>query len=87
MPSVFTPCDVENEARDVFTHEQLCAIIGAASSEWKTAILLAYNGGLRLATRWASHGKTSVLSGTRFVSFRRKLPALGATPINYFEPR
>jgi integrase len=40
--------DVEKEARDVFTHEQLKAIIAAASSEWKTAVLLAYNGGLRL---------------------------------------
>ncbi len=39
---------VEKEARDVFTHDQLRAIIGAASPEWKTAILLAYGGGLRL---------------------------------------
>jgi len=40
--------DVEKEARDVFTHDQLRAIVSAASPEWKTAILLAYNGGLRL---------------------------------------
>ncbi len=48
--------DVEKEARDVFTHKQLQAIIAAASPEWKTAILLAYNGGLRLgdavSLRW-----------------------------------
>ncbi len=38
----------EKEARDVFTYEQLCALVAAASPEWKTAILLAYYGGLRL---------------------------------------
>lgn len=38
----------EKEARDVFTHEQLTAIVGAALPEWRTAILLAYYGGLRL---------------------------------------
>ena len=31
--------DVQKEARDVFTHEQLCAIVTKASAEWKTAIL------------------------------------------------
>lgn len=40
--------DVEKEARDVFTHEQLCALVVKASPEWKTAILLAYYSGLRL---------------------------------------
>src|SRR5260370_13027812 len=40
--------DCDKEARDVFTHEQLCALMGKASSEWKTAILLAYYSGLRL---------------------------------------
>ena len=40
--------DVEKEARDVFTHEQLCALVAKASPEWKTAILLAYYSGLRL---------------------------------------
>jgi len=40
--------NVEKEARDVFTHEQLCELLAAASSEWKTAILLAYYSGLRL---------------------------------------
>ncbi len=40
---------VEKEARDVFTHEQLTAILRVASVEWKTAILLAYYGGLRLS--------------------------------------
>jgi integrase len=40
--------DVEKEARDVFTHEQLCAVVAKASQEWKTAILLAYYSGLRL---------------------------------------
>ena len=38
----------EKEARDVFTHEQLCALVAKASPEWKTAILLAYYSGLRL---------------------------------------
>ena len=38
----------EKEARDVFTHEQLCALMTKASPEWKTAILLAYYSGLRL---------------------------------------
>jgi integrase len=40
--------NVEKEARDVFTHEQLCALVAEASPEWKTAILLAYYSGLRL---------------------------------------
>jgi integrase len=40
--------DCEKEARDVFTHEQLCALVAKASPEWKTAILLAYYSGLRL---------------------------------------
>jgi integrase len=40
--------DVEKEARDVFTHDQLCALVAKASPEWKTAILLAYYSGLRL---------------------------------------
>ena len=40
--------DVEKEARDVFTHDQLCALAANASPEWKTAILLAYYSGLRL---------------------------------------
>jgi integrase len=40
--------DVEKEARDVFTHEQLCALVAKASPEWKTSILLAYYSGLRL---------------------------------------
>ena len=40
--------DVEKEARDVFTHEQLCDLVAKASPEWKTAILLAYYSGLRL---------------------------------------
>lgn len=40
--------DMEKEARDVFTHEQLRAVIAAAPQEWKTAILLGYYGGLRL---------------------------------------
>ena len=40
--------DVEKEARDVFTHEQLCTLVAKASPEWKTAILLAYYSGLRL---------------------------------------
>jgi integrase len=40
--------DVEKEARDVFTHEQLCALVAKAASEWKTSILLAYYSGLRL---------------------------------------
>jgi integrase len=40
--------DVEKEARYVFTHEQLCALVVNASREWKTAILLAYYSGLRL---------------------------------------
>jgi integrase len=40
--------NVEKEARDVFTHEQLCVLVAKASSEWKTAILLAYYSGLRL---------------------------------------
>jgi integrase len=39
---------MEKEARDVFTHEQLRALMAKASSEWKTAILLAYYSGLRL---------------------------------------
>jgi integrase len=39
---------VEKEARDVFTHEQLRALVAKASSEWKTATLLAYYSGLRL---------------------------------------
>jgi integrase len=39
---------VEKEARDVFTHEQLCSLVAKAPSEWKTAILLAYYSGLRL---------------------------------------
>jgi integrase len=39
----------EKESRDVFTHEQLRAIIGVAHGEWKTVILLAYYGGLRLS--------------------------------------
>jgi integrase len=39
---------VEKEARDVFTHQQLCALVSKASPEWKTAILLAYYSGLRL---------------------------------------
>lgn len=38
----------EKEARDVFTHEQLVAILAAAVPDWRTAILLAYYGGLRL---------------------------------------
>ena len=38
----------EKEARDVFTHEQLCALVAKASPNWKTAILLAYYSGLRL---------------------------------------
>jgi integrase len=38
----------EKEARDVFTNEQLCALVAKASPEWKTAILLAYYSGLRL---------------------------------------
>ena len=38
----------EKEARDVFTAAQLCALIAAADAEWKTAIFLAYYGGLRL---------------------------------------
>ncbi len=41
--------DVEKESRDVFTHDQLRAIIDAAPDEWRTAILLAYYGGLRLS--------------------------------------
>ena len=40
---------VEKESRDVFTHEQLRALIAKASPEWKTAILLAYYSGLRLS--------------------------------------
>jgi len=40
---------VEKEARDVFTHEQLAAIVRVAPIEWKTATLLAYYGGLRLS--------------------------------------
>jgi integrase len=40
--------DADKEARDVFTHEQLCAVVAKASLEWKTAILLAYYSGLRL---------------------------------------
>jgi integrase len=40
---------VEKEARDVFTHEQLGAIVRVAPNEWKTAVLLAYYGGLRLS--------------------------------------
>ena len=40
--------DVEKEARDVFTHDQLCGLVAKASPEWKTAILLAYYSGLRL---------------------------------------
>ena len=39
---------VEKESRDVFTHEQLRALISKASPEWKTSILLAYYSGLRL---------------------------------------
>src|SRR4029453_10426589 len=38
----------EKEARDVFTHEQLCALVAKASPEWKSAILLTYYSGLRL---------------------------------------
>ncbi|MEO7724080.1 MAG: tyrosine-type recombinase/integrase [Chthoniobacterales bacterium] len=41
--------DVEKEARDVFTHDQLCAVIAKATPEWRTAILLAYYSGLRLS--------------------------------------
>lgn len=41
--------DVEKEARDVFTHEQLCALMTKATPEWKTPILLAYYSGLRLS--------------------------------------
>jgi integrase len=40
--------NVEKEARDVFTHEQLRALVAKASPEWKTAVLLAYYSGLRL---------------------------------------
>ena len=39
---------VEKEARDVFTHDQLCELIKVAEPEWRTAILLAYYSGLRL---------------------------------------
>ena len=41
--------NVEKESRDVFTREQLRELIGHAPTEWKTAILLAYYGGLRLS--------------------------------------
>ncbi len=41
--------DVEKEARDVFTHEQLRALIAKATPEWRTPILLAYYSGLRLS--------------------------------------
>ena len=41
--------NVEKESRDVFTHDQLRAIVAVAPTEWKTAILLAYYGGLRLS--------------------------------------
>ena len=40
---------VEKEARDVFTHDQLCELIKIAEPEWRTAILLAYYSGLRLS--------------------------------------
>src|SRR4030095_9847970 len=40
--------NVENEARDVFAPEQRAAIFLKAPTEWKTAMLLAYYGGLRL---------------------------------------
>ena len=40
---------VEKEARDVFTHDQLCELYQNARPEWKTAILLAYYSGLRLS--------------------------------------
>jgi integrase len=38
----------EKESRDVFTHEQLRGLIAGTEGDWKTAILLAYYGGLRL---------------------------------------
>src|SRR4051812_16234305 len=40
---------VEKEARDVFAYEQLATMLRVAPTEWKTAILLAYYGGLRLS--------------------------------------
>ena len=40
---------VEKEARDVFSHDQLCELIKIAEPEWRTAILLAYYSGLRLS--------------------------------------
>ena len=65
--------DVEKEARDVFTHEQLCAIIRAASSEWKDG------DPTRLQRRFAvgrccgpCMGKRQLSSATRFVFFPRK---------------
>jgi integrase len=39
----------EKEQRNVFTNEQLKALYKAAPPEWRTMILLGYNGGLRLS--------------------------------------
>jgi integrase len=41
--------DVEKEARDVFTYDQVRLLVTTANTEWTTAILLAYYSGLRLS--------------------------------------
>lgn len=56
----------EKEARDVFTHEQLCALVAKASPEWKTAILLAYYSGLAdSAEDHALHDRMARISFSR----------------------